>query len=490
MLRFARAALLAVSATVLSAAGALAGDVFAVAGVKVRTEATDATTAKREALALARREAMDILLRRLTPESEWDYLPLLAEGEPAPAAGPVDPETSPLSAAYLDSLVLSETGVTEALNAQAKRPVSLTDQEIAELEAGLAVSDEKSSSRTYAATVTMTFSPTAIRDLLRDAGLPYSETQTRNALVLPVLQTQNGLYLWESNNPWFAAWRARPLGNELTPMVTPLGELEDVSKVSARNALSLDQERLAEMATRYGVTQVVIAHAKLEQFEGQDRLQVRLVNGYRVSAALAPAEEEELRTDEFGLPTQPVLGGAFDATAPEDPASDVGELLAEGWYRAPTGDFPTLARTAIEAVLADYAEDWKQATLIDHLTARVLQISAHFQELSDWIAIRRALDETPFVETVQVLALSPSGALLSARVVGEVEKLGTAMEERGLSLWSTDADVGWNIADPEYAPVVRSRLRNASRRRYGAAESQRPREEPRVMLTGSGGEQR
>ncbi|MEO1311982.1 MAG: hypothetical protein AAFV51_13620, partial [Pseudomonadota bacterium] len=132
MLRFARAALLAVSATVLSAAGALAGDVFAVAGVKVRTEATDATTAKREALALARREAMDILLRRLTPESEWDYLPLLAEGEPAPAAGPVDPETSPLSAAYLDSLVLSETGVTEALNAQAKRPVSLTDQEIAD----------------------------------------------------------------------------------------------------------------------------------------------------------------------------------------------------------------------------------------------------------------------------------------------------------------------------------------------------------------------
>ena len=28
-------------------------------------------------------------------------------------------------------------------------------------------------------------------------GIPYSEAQTRTALVLPVLQTENGQYLWE-----------------------------------------------------------------------------------------------------------------------------------------------------------------------------------------------------------------------------------------------------------------------------------------------------
>ncbi len=480
---------LIVSAAVTLGGALAAGDVFAVAGVKVRAEASDATAAKRDALAQARREAMDILLRRLTPESEWDYLPRLAAGEPAPAAGPVDPDTSPLSAAYLDSLVLSESGVTEAVNAQAKRPVSLDDRQIAELEAGLAVSDEKSSSRTYAATVTISFSPNAIRALLRDAGLPYSETQTRNALVLPVLQTAGGLYLWESNNPWFAAWRARPLSNELTPMITPLGELEDVSRVTARTALSLDQERLAELAERYGVTQVVIAHAKLEQFEGEDRLQVRLVNGYRVSAALAPSDEEFSPEDFTGAADAGLadVGGAFDAQTADEVESDVGDLLAEGWYRAPSGDFPALSREAIEAVLANYAEDWKQATLIDHLTARVLQISAYFKELADWIAIRRALGDTPFVESVQVLALSPSGALLSARVVGDVEKLGTAMEERGLSLWSSDGDAVWNIAAPDYAPSVRDRLRRSSRRRFSDAQAEpviEP-ERPPVVFTGA-----
>jgi len=443
-------------------APAWASDVFAVAGVKVRAEAENATLAKREAYAMARREAMDILLRRLTPESEWDYLPDLSEGEPAPAAGPVDPETSPLSSAYLDSLVLSEAGVADASATRSRRPISLDDDRIAELEAGFDVFDERSSSRTYAAIVTVAFSPQAVRDLLRDAGLPYSETQTRNALVLPVLQTDNGLYLWEQNNPWFAAWRERPLGNELTPMVTPLGELEDVATVIARDALALDQETLADMAERYGVTQVVVAHARLEQLDGQDRLRVRLVNGYRVSAGLS--EEDGLMAED-GFAVDPYassagLAGAYDA-APQAAAADVGDVLAEGWYRAPSGDFPALARRALDGSIAAYAEDWKQATLIDHLTARVLQISAFTRDIRQWVDIRRALSETPFVESVQVLALSPSGALLSVHVVGDVEKLQTALEERGLTLWATADDASWNIAAPTYADDIRRRLGDA-----------------------------
>ena len=447
----------------IAATGAtLANDVFAVSGVKVRTEADSATEAKRAAYAEARREAIDILLRRLTPESEWIYLPDLTSGDPAPAAGPQDPETSPLSDAYLDNLVLSETGVSDAPVRGAKRAIVLTDTDIEQLEAGFNVFNERSSSRTYAATVSVSFAPQAIRDLLRDAGLPYSETQTRNALVLPVLQTSSGLYLWESNNPWFAAWRDRPLQNELTPMLVPLGELEDVASVTAEDALALDERALGDMALRYGVTQVVVAHAQLEQIEGQNRLRVRLVNGYRESAALAE-EADPYSPDGFVVEEvyDPIVGGSFDV-GPEQDASDVGEVLAEGWYRAPTGDFPALARRAIGDVLAGYAEEWKKATLIDHLTARVLLISAHVQNARQWVDIRRALGSTPFVESVQVIAMSPTGALLSVQVVGEVDKLTVALDERGLTLWSSDDDAMWNIANPAYAPTVRQRLRNSS----------------------------
>ena len=96
------------------------------------------------------------------------------------------------------------------------------------------------------------------------------------ALVLPVLETANGLYLWERNNPWMRAWKARPFNNELTPMMAPLGDLEDAS-VSPRVALATDQGALQAMVERYPVAQIIIAHARLVQEGEEDILRVRLI---------------------------------------------------------------------------------------------------------------------------------------------------------------------------------------------------------------------
>ncbi|MEQ8934664.1 MAG: DUF2066 domain-containing protein, partial [Amphiplicatus sp.] len=223
-------ALLALTAACVLAGGpalAVGDDVFVVPRVPVQAQADSATAAKQTAQDMGRRRAMDILLRRLTVEEDWVYLPRLAAGQTAGAADGGEAGVFNPNDAYSPP----------SLESGPKRAITLTGRDLELLESGFEVYAEKSSAATYRAYITYRFKPDAVRRLLKDARLPYSETQTRTARVIPVLQTANGLYLWEENNPWMAAWKSRPYNNELTPMSAPLGDLEDAARLSARQAL-------------------------------------------------------------------------------------------------------------------------------------------------------------------------------------------------------------------------------------------------------------
>ncbi len=423
-------------AAAFSPALAIGDDVFVVPRVTVQAQAGSATAAKAAAQRIGRRKAMDILLRRLTMEEDWTYLPTLAAGEPA-----------------------------EAFQAFDRGVIELTDRDLELLESGFEVYNEKSSPTTYRAFITYRFKPEAVRRLLKDARIPYSEAQTRTALVLPVLQTSNGTYLWEENNPWMAAWKARPYDNELTPMAPPLGDLEDAATISARTALALDQTALENMAYRYSVSQVIVAHAVLQQVDGEDRLRVRLINGFRESASLNSIEE---------LSTYGGEPSADYAQGPETneflPAK-VGDILAEEWFSQPSGNFPSLAEQSIDVSIAKYAKPWKEKTLIDHSSLALLTVSAHYRSLSEWTQIRSALLSTPLIGSVQVRSLSRMGSEMLIQAYGDPTKLTVAMEAQGLVLWSEDGD-HWLIATPATAQTVRGNDRR--RRRFGEDDTNEP----------------
>ncbi len=435
----------------IGAAFAAGDDVFVVPRVTVQAQADNATAAKTIAQRNGRRRAMEILLRRLTIEDDWPYLPRVGadETETPEAAGAGAAASGILSPGHLERNV-----------------ISLTHRDLEELESGFEVYNEKSSASTYRAYITYRFKPGSVRRLLRDAQIPYSEAQTRTALVLPVLQTENGLYLWEDNNPWMAAWRVRPYNNELTPMTAPLGDLEDSAAISARQALALDTASIASMAERYSVSQVIVAHAYLRQENGEHKLRVRLINAFRESAELG---EDDILTrvnadgvSDFGPST--VQGPGTNSFIP----AKVGDVLAESWFNRPAGNFPTLAEEAIEVVIAKHAKPWKEQTLIDHTEAAVLEASAYFRSLGEWAKIRSALISTPLVGSVQVRSLSRQGAEMLVRAYGDPDKLIVAMESQGLALWSEDGE-RWLIATPATAQQVRGQNRRRGSRRYGDA---------------------
>lgn len=421
----------------LNAPGAMAlgDDVFVVPRVTAQAQADSATKAKNAAQARGRRHAMDILLRRLTIEEDWVYLPRLAAGEPA------------------------QGGLGRGV-------ISLDDRALEQLESGFEVFNEKSSPKTYRAFITYRFKPAAVRKLLRDAQIPYSEAQTRTALVLPVLQTQSGLYLWEGNNPWMAAWKIRPYNNELTPMIAPLGDLEDSGEITARQALALNESGLRDIAARYSVSQVIVAHAYLQQIDGQDRLRVRLINSFRESADLGVLDENEL--GDFADDATDVGGNSIQRGPSTNNfvTAKVGEILAEAWFRRPSGNFPTLAEEAIETAIAKYAKPWKEKTLIDHSEAALLDLSAYFGSLSDWAKIRTSLVSTPLIGSVQVRSLSRRGAEMLIRAYGDPDKLIIAMEAQGLALWTEDGE-SWIVATPATAQNIRGRGKRRRDNRFG-----------------------
>jgi len=423
------------------AARAAQDDVFVVPRVPVQASGETATAAKAIAQTQGRRRAVDILLRRLTVESDWAYLPRLVRGEPASAGGDAS---------------------------LGKTAISLTDGALEALESSFEVYSEKSSATTYRAFITYRFKPDSVRRLFKNARIPYSETQMRKALVVPVLETERGVYLWEANNPWMAAWKARPYLNELTPMISPLGDVEDASTISASQALSLDATKLGAMASRYNVSQIIVAHARLRQTGGQDQLTVRLINAYRETDAPAPDTEIDPSLISYQDGEAPTVGGPRDVA----PAR-VGEVLAEAVFADASGNFPGLADRAIEGAIAKYASAWKSRTLIDHSHEGILETTAFFESLADWTKIRAGLLATPLVGSVQVFALSPRGAEMRLKVFGEPRRLAVAMENYGVAFWTEDGR-RWFLATPSRA----SQLRGSSALRRVYSDGNYNREDP------------
>lgn len=425
----------------LTSAGAhaVSEDVFVVPRVAVQAQAQSATAAKDLAQRDGRRRAITLLLRRLTVEEDWAKLP---------AVGDISAPTAQEGAEPF---------------APAPSGPRLSDADLEELESGFEVYNEKSSSTTYRAFVTYRFKPDAVRRLLRNSGIAYSEAQTRTALVLPVLETANGVYLWEENNPWMAAWKVRPYNNELTPMIAPLGDLEDAGGVSAKAALNLNEEALAALAERYSVNQVIVAHGRLRQANGEDRLQVRLINGYRANpnaggeTALADELGPADTVEEGALDAAGYDGGVFGTAAPSPAVTQVetGDVLADASLSRSSGNFPLLAEEAIEKAIAVYAKPWKEQTLINHSVTSLLDVSAYYGSLNEWAQIRSALVDTPLVGSVQVRALSRGGAEMLIQAYGDPQKLVVAMDAQGLSLWSSDGEE-WRIATPATAQGVRA----------------------------------
>jgi len=345
--------MLAAAATAISISSARAqasADVYSVSGVAVDASGANAAEARERALNQGRIRAADEVLRRFTLYGDWPRLPEL----------------------------------------------SAEDGEL--LVAGIGVANERVSESRYLADVTARLDPQQVRSYLRRAGVRFTENQAAPSLLLPVLDTPGVRVLFDEPNPWRAAWESIGLSNSLVPIRLPLGDLEDFSAIDAGSAISADWSAVQEIAGRYGVEQVLVAHAR--GGEGP-RLEVVL---YRVSPG---GVDETRRTFEGETIEQASAAGA-------------------------------------EGLRNSLIANWKTQNAVAFGLQQTVSASVEFSSLAEWTAIRERLEAASIVQTVDVIAVSPRGAQVQLEVSGPMPALAANLAQRQLRL--IDEGGYWTLA--------------------------------------------
>jgi hypothetical protein len=209
------------SAVLLLAAASAAGqsrtNVFTVGPVPVDATAQSAAAARDQALADGERNALQMLMDRLT----------LA---------------------------------TDRNSGRARLP-RLTPAQLSDLVQGFDVADERRSGVRYLATYTFQFRPDAVRQLLQQEGIPYAETPSKPLVVLAVWREGGRVTLWDDPNPWRDAWAHAQLPPGLVPLTTPVGDIADVQAIDADGAVHGDDAKLQAVSAHYQGNDVLVTQA-------------------------------------------------------------------------------------------------------------------------------------------------------------------------------------------------------------------------------------
>jgi len=358
--RLAYLAVLLVSIVILAASRPVfaASDVFEVSDVPVDATAVSAAAARESALAEGQREAFARLLYRLTLREHHAILPI--------------PDANTVSTYVRD----------------------------------FSVSDEKTSSVRYLAKLHVRFKAADIRALLNEFGLPFAETISKPTVVIPVLEYNGALMLWEEANRWRNAWLQQTAPSGLVPLIHPVGDLNDIDTIGPRHAIDGDPARLVKISRRYGTAPVVVTRAVLNSTAFSDLATLDVyVTHYGVA----------------GDPMTQVMTFSAPATAP------VETLMVE-----------SAARTA------DFIEDsWKQENVMQTGTQGVLAVSVPISGLPNWLAIQKRVRTVAVIKQVDMVLLSRDEVRLNLHFMGDVRQLVTAFAQADLQLDETNGV--WNI---------------------------------------------
>lgn len=337
-----------------TAVGDTPDSVFTVSGLAVDVTAESAVTARDQALRDGQRLALQHILRRITLRTDHPGLP---------------------------------------------KP---NNKEIAQMVATVAVADEKTSNVRYLAKLTVRFHRDAVRNLLRGAGIKFSETRAKPILVLPVFERGAAQSLFEEGNFWRDAWGRLDLAaDSLLPLRLPLGDLEDITTIAAPAALSGREDQLRAIARRYEVENVMVAHAVLNidlTVGGLPQVQVNLLR--------------------FG------------------PRGKSTEVL----------DYTVGVKTDLEVALnqlamrvaLDQQEQWKRRTQLSFDADTSLSALVPLSDLSDWLTVRNRLQASAMVGAVKLQGISRLDAQVVIDYLGDTDSLVISLAQRDLHLSLVD----------------------------------------------------
>ncbi|MGH7045691.1 MAG: DUF2066 domain-containing protein [Stellaceae bacterium] len=278
----------------------------------------------------------------------------------------------------------------------------LDDQAITDMVDSFEVANEKMSTVRYLADYTFHFKKSRVRQLLRRAGIAFSEEPGKPVVVVPVFVDGTKTTLWDDPNPWRETWSALPSPSGPTRLSLPFGGVGDLTTIDAEQARTGDEEALGDIAQRNGGDEALVAIATTQHQGGQ-------LTG--IDLSLKRYRQGQL------------LGSRSDQVT-ANPGEDEASLLQR-----------TVALAVADIEHGPPPPSPAGAASLD----AVVPISS----LGDWVEMRQRLTAIPAIRSVDLLSLSRQQAKIEIRYVGNPDQLKSALADADLDL--AGADPNWQL---------------------------------------------
>jgi hypothetical protein len=224
----------------------------------------------------------------------------------------------------------------------------LDDAGVAALVLSIQFKNERYSSTRYISDLVITFSQQGVRRLLDISGSGFSETMARPILVLPYYQNSGLSIVWDDRNSWLETWRQVDWRSSLVPFILP--EPEQGAGFTAFDdggAYGLE-ESTTLLADLYGTaeTLVVLASDSIDFLTGAAQLDVKAI---RRGGGMEDIREYIFEPEPDEEPEAMLMRVA----------KTIGEGIAQEWKLRTLVSLDQMARLEAQVPLSSL-EDWVQ----------------------------------------------------------------------------------------------------------------------------------
>ena len=241
---------------------------------------------------------------------------------------------------------------------------------------GYSIENEKYKRKKYSALITVTFEKNKLEKFLESKGIEFFSKKGPKTLIIPLINFEQRLILWDDPNPWFDVWLRRPLDSNLNLFTLPNGEADDLITLSAQDAVNLKYFKIKKLANKYEAEQAYVLLVNVKSNNEKLNLSLEVYDGFTQEVIFSlDIENIEIHNFDYNL-----------------------NVLAD--------------------TFADYFDDlWVKVNLdnINSETKVLAEIS--YKKYNEWIKIKNFLINNEKILKYKILTLSNKNALIELNIL-------------------------------------------------------------------------
>ena len=276
----------------------------------------------------------------------------------------------------------------------------LTPQGISAMVKSFEITEEKINGNEYQARFNIFYDEPQIKEFLSQYKVDVLVAKSPPILVLPVFTTGDTAILWEPENPWRKAWRQALNTPSEINLIVPMGDAEDIQKITAADLKAKKFDELLAFANKYGAREVMVAEAF---FVENGKILVTRLQPVGPSPTLANLKDFQQQLDTSGA-------GFW-----EQSVASLQQKILEQWSA--------------------------KGGPLESLSSKHIAIIVGLENPEDWLNIKSKLESVPTIANMELRELSITRAVIDVVYSGSFSKFQEALAKQKLDLLQEGGDL-------------------------------------------------